>query len=180
MSTAGVEAALEERGTEPKRAALLARLSHGCPGWAITIEADDSLLQKRHEELEKILGIIRADGEERFAYAAQLAAQFSQNRASVYGMIDLWLDYWRDLMLVKLGCHDIISNIDRSAGLVEMARSYRLAQIKGFIESLRAAAEQLRQNANPRLVLEVLMLDIPTKEGDGEDNLATQSSVKYG
>ena len=124
-----------------------------------------------------MLDVITAGCEERFAYVAHLAAQFSQNRRSVYRVLDLWLDYWRDMMLVKIGCNGIITNVDRLDRLVEMARGYRLAQIKAFIESIRAAAEQLRQNANPRLVLEVLMLYIPEKEGE-ED--ATPLSVKYG
>jgi hypothetical protein len=38
-----------------------------------------------------------------------------------------------------------------------------LAEIRGFIEAIREAWEQLDQNANPRLVLEVLMLSIPSK-----------------
>jgi len=179
LPAAEVESALVAgRGIEPQRAGLLARLSHGCPGWAITAVADNSWLQQRDEELDKLLDVITADCEERFAYVAPLAARFSQNRGAVYGVLDLWLDYWRDLMLVKIGCRDIITNIDRLARLAEMAQGYRLAQIKAFIESLRAAAEQLRKNANPRLVLEVLMLDIPRKE-EGRD-LATQLSVNYG
>lgn len=173
-----VAAALAGRGIEPERARLLAGLSRGCVGWALTVAEDDSLLRQRDEELNRLLGIIAADGEERFAYVARLAAQFNQNRKAVYGVLDLWLDYWRDLMLVKMGCGDIVTNIDRLDGLREMARGYRLAQIKGFIESIRAAWEQLRQNANPRLALEVLMLEIPEKEG-GED-LATRLSVNYG
>jgi hypothetical protein len=59
-----------------------------------------------------------------------------------------------------------------------MAKGYRLTQIRSFMESIRSAAGQLRQNANPRLVLEVLMLDIPRREG--EEDLATQWSAKYG
>ena len=172
------ESALAVWGIEPQRARLLARLSHGCLGWAVSAAADDGALQQRNEELDRLLEIITAGCEERFAYVARLAAQFSQNRRLVYGVLDLWLDYWRDLMLVKLGCGDIVTNVDRLGGLLEMAAGYRLAQIRVFIEGIRAAAEQLRQNANPRLVLEVLMLDIPVKEG-GED-LATRFSVKYG
>jgi len=42
-----------------------------------------------------------------------------------------------------------------------MARGYSLAQVKSVIDSIQAAGEQLRQNANPRLVLEVLMLSLP-------------------
>jgi DNA polymerase-3 subunit delta' len=178
LSTAEVESSLVSRGMEPERARLLARLSHGCPGWALSAAADDSLLQQRHEELERLLDIITADCEERFAYVSQLAARFSQNRGSVYGVLDLWLDYWRDLMLVKIGCRDIITNVDRLDRLVETAQGYQLAQIKAFIESIRSAGEQLQQNANPRLVLEVLMLDIPRKEG--EEDPAARLSVRYG
>ncbi|MFC1941980.1 DNA polymerase III subunit delta' C-terminal domain-containing protein, partial [Chloroflexota bacterium] len=123
---------------------------------------------------------ITADCKERFAYVAQLASQFNQNRGLVYSMLDLWLDYWRDLMLVKTGCSDIITNIDRKSRLIEMAVGYSLVQIKTFIKCLRAAMEQLRQNANPRLVLEVLMLDIPGKDRGGDFNLATKVTVNYG
>lgn len=180
LATAEIASALAARGIESPRAELLARLSHGCLGWAITTATDDSMLQQRDREVDRLLSVITADFEERFTYVAPLAAQFNQNRGLVYSMLDLWLDYWRDLMLVKIGCRDLITNIDRLARLAEMAQGYRLAQIRAFIESLQAAAEQLRQNANPRLVLEVLMLDIPKKEGGGGANLATPSLVKYG
>ncbi|MGD0795616.1 MAG: DNA polymerase III subunit [Dehalococcoidales bacterium] len=158
-------ALIEKNGLEPQRARLLAGLSHGCPEWAIAAAKDDRLMQQRDEELDKILGAIRADYEARFAYAAQLAARFSQDRGAVYRSLDFWRDYWRDLMLQKLGCDDMIVNIDRKAELEEMARGYRLGQIKTFIGAIQSAAEQLRQNANTRLALEVLMLDIPSREG---------------
>jgi hypothetical protein len=46
------------------------------------------------------------------------------------------------------------------------------------MESLQAAVEQLRQNASPRLVLEVLMLDMP--ETGGEANPVNRLAEKYG
>jgi DNA polymerase-3 subunit delta' len=181
LSMAEVESVLAGNwGIEPKRARLLAGLSHGCLGWALSAVVDDSLLQQHDEDMKMLLNVITADSEERFALVAQLAAQFNQNRESVYIILDLWLDFWRDLMLTRLGCHDIITNIDRRNELVEIARGYQPAQIKSYIESIQAAAEQLRQNANTRLALEVLMLDIPGKENGSEENLATQLSVKYG
>jgi len=173
LPAAEVEAALNSRwGIESPKAKLLSRLSHGCLGWALSAAFDDGLLQQRAEKMDRLLDILHADYEERFAYATQLAAQFTQDRRSVQEVLDLWLDYWRDLLLVKIGCSDIITNVNRLAMLVEMAKSYRLAQIKAFINSIQVAGEQLRQNANPRLVLEVLMLDMPGKEGRSEGNLA--------
>ena len=181
LAVTEVEAALNSYwGIEPQRAKLLARFSHGCPGWALSAASDDSLLSQRAEKIDRLLEAIDSDYEERFVYATQLATQFIWNRGVVQETLDLWLDWWRDLMLIKIGCDDIITNVDRLATLVEMAKGYRLAQIKAFINSIQAAGEQLRQNANPRLVLEVLMLDMPGKESRSREKLATRLSVKNG
>ncbi len=162
LPTSQVETALSERhDLDSAKTELLSRLCHGRLGWALTAADDDSLLKRRAQLMERLLEVIRGDNEQRFDYAAQLAAQFSQNRGSVQEVLDLWLDWWRDLLLVKLGSAGNITNIDHEAELVEMDRGYNLPQIRVFIDSIKAAGEQLRQNANPRLVLEVLMLGIP-------------------
>jgi len=166
LATTEIEATLvNDWGIELPKAKLLSRLCRGCLGWAISAAGDDSLLQQRRERLDRLLDIIQADYEERFAYATQLAAQFSQNRGVVLDVLDLWQEWWRDLLLVKVDLSEAITNIDMSTNIVDWARGYRLAQIKNFINSIQAAGEQLRQNANPRLVLEVLMLNMPRKEG---------------
>ena len=176
-----VEAALNRSwGIEPEKARLLAGLSRGCLGWAVSAALNGSLLQQRAECLGELLDVIGGDCERRFAYAARLATKFSQERGLVQERLDLWLDWWRDLLLVKAGCSDIVTNVDQLATLTEMARSYNLAQIRAFIQSIRASGEQLRQNASPRLVLETLMLNIPEGERQGGENLSVQFEVKYG
>ncbi len=162
------------RNIEPEQAKLLARLSHGRLGWAIAAAEDGGLVQQRDEKLDRLLDAVDTDLEGRFAYAGQLAAQFSQSREAVQDVLDLWLDWWRDLMLVKVGKGEIVTNIDRTKELNDMAGKYQLAQIRKFIASLQEAGEQLRLNANPRLVLEVLMLDMPEKELRSEGKLATR------
>ncbi|MFC2057109.1 ATP-binding protein [Chloroflexota bacterium] len=180
MPVGEIETALISNwGVEPEKAKLLARLSHGCPGWAVLVALDDSLLQQRAEWLDRLLGVINADCEERFAYAAQLATQFSQNRGLVHERLNLWLNWWHDLLLVKVSSSDNITNIDRRDLLSDIAKGYSLAQIRAFIRSIQTAGEQLRQNANPRLVLEVLMLDIPEDKGSVGSPIA-QFEVTYG
>jgi len=162
LAVTEVEAALDRSwGIEPEKARLLAGLSCGCLGWAVSAALDDSLLQQRAELLAELLDVIGGDCERRFAYAAQMATRFSQDRGLVQERLDLWLDWWRDLLLVKVGCSDTINNVDRLATLIEMAGGYNLAQIKAFINSIQAAREQLGQNVNSQLALEVLMLSIP-------------------
>jgi DNA polymerase-3 subunit delta' len=165
LTTADTEAALGRYWrVEPDKAKLLSRLCCGCLGWAVSAAADDSLLRQRGERLERIQNVINADYEERFAYAAELVTQFGQSRGQVWEVLDLWLSWWRDLLLVKAGVSGSVENLDMLDKLVGGARDCSLAQIDDFIKSIRAVKEQLRLNASPRLVMEVLMLSIP--EGD--------------
>jgi DNA polymerase-3 subunit delta' len=152
---------------EAQKARLLARLSRGCLGWALSAASDDRLPDERAQRIATLTDLADAGYEERFSYAAQLAAQFEKNRGFAQEILDLWLGWWRDLLLVKVGCLDAITNIDVETMLVQRAKGYSLAEVKGFIDHLQAAQEQLDRNANPRLVLEVLMLNIPRKEGEG-------------
>jgi DNA polymerase-3 subunit delta' len=164
LAATEIETALHSRlDIETAKAKLLAGLSHGCFGWALSAAYNDEPLQQRSERLELLLKVITGDGEERFNYALQLATQFSRNRGLVGEILSLWLNWWRDLLLVKAGCPSLITNADREAMFTSHAPGYSLGQIRDFITSIHMALEQLKQNANPRLVLEVLMLSIPRR-----------------
>ncbi len=167
LPIAMVEEALIHRWrVVPERARILARLSSGCLGWAVSATEDEQLLHHRNERLASLIRLASGGMDERFAYAAQLANQFSQDRESVNGVLSLWLVWWHDLMLVKGGSGDFTANVDQEETLLSEAKRYSLTQIRGFMQSLRQAMAQLEQNANPRLVLEVLMFSIPKgKEG---------------
>jgi len=147
----------------PEQASVLARLSSGCLGWAVDALADERLLVERAERLAAILHLSSVGRGERFAYATHLANQFTKNRESVLEVLSLWVNWWRDLLLIKGGCGDFTTNIDQEATLYLEAEHYSLRGVKTFIESLQHAIESLDQNANPRLVLEVLMLSMPKR-----------------
>ncbi len=159
-------ALIKKLSITPERARLLAALSRGCPGWALKAAGDENVLEERNFQLNRIVSVIKADSEDRFAYAAQLASGFSQNRKAVYDILDMWEDYWRDMMLVKTGCPQLIINIDKKDEIIKMAGGFSLVKIKDFIKSIEAAARQLKQNVNSRLALEVLMLDMPREESN--------------
>jgi DNA polymerase-3 subunit delta' len=162
VKTAEIESALITRwNVEPERARLLARLSHGCPGWAKEAANSSDLLQERSDRFEKMHSVMKSDYSARFASAAQLVLQFGKKRETVYEILDTWLSWWRDLLLVKTECVDDIVSIDFLPVLSEMAGAFSLAQIKTAIENIREAAAQLKVNANSRLVLEALMLNLP-------------------
>jgi DNA polymerase-3 subunit delta' len=162
IATSEVETTLTSScGVESSRAKLLACLSHGCPGWALTAARDDNLLKQHEERVNSLIDIMQTGFEERFALAAQLATRFGQNNESLQEEMDLWLDFWRDLLLVKTGFSQAITNVNLEDKLPDWAGYFTLNEIKSFTVSISTAQEHLRLNANPRLVLEVLMLDMP-------------------
>lgn len=155
---------VNQRSVETASASLLARLSHGCPGMAIRVLENPGLLQERNAEFERVKTWVKGSYSERFSAAARLALQFAKKRDAVYETMDTWLSWWRDLLLVKANCADNIVNIDFLPALVEMAGAFTLTQIKAAVQSIREAGDQLRLNANARLVLEELMLSLPRPE----------------
>ncbi|MCK4263033.1 MAG: DNA polymerase III subunit delta' [Dehalococcoidia bacterium] len=145
-------------------AALLARLSGGCPGWALSAVADDGLLRQRRQIIDRLRSLLIADLGERFDYARELATQFTQDRRAVSETITLWLRWWRDLMLIRGGWTEALVNVDCQAELEEQAQSLSLSTIKDFITSLRQTEEFISKNVNPRLAFESLMLGLPKIE----------------
>ena len=151
----------EQWHIESSKARLLSRLSHGCLGWAVTTSQDDSVLSERKAKLDNIIEMHHSSIFDRFTYADQLANGFSQHRQSVQDELELWLDWWRDLMLVKVGSRDKITNIDYEKEINRMAENYTLNGIRLFIEKLQEAMAQLKLNASPRLVLEIMVFNLP-------------------
>jgi DNA polymerase-3 subunit delta' len=158
-------ALVKEKGCDPEKAKLLSRLSHGCPGWAIVAASNDAVIQQRNELLEELLTIIGADYDTRFDYVAHWTG-----KQSIPDRLSLWLDWWRDLLLVKTGNVNSVINIDRISWLTDLARNLTLSQLRNMIAAIQNAAVQLRQNANPQLVLEVLMLKMPEPRKTAKSN----------
>lgn len=160
-----LETLLEKRwGVEHERARLLARLSRGCPGWAITARENNGFLEQYFQQLKELISLEDAGLEKRFAVAARMAARFQKQRERVEETLVLWLDWWHDLLLVKSGVQDSIVNVNQESLLQQKAQAYSLEAIEGLINAIRKARQQLERNANPRLVLEVLMLELPKPE----------------
>jgi len=156
-----IEKALLEKGMGVEKARLISRLCHGRPGWALIAASDEALLERRSELLDRLIDMIEGNLEKRFECAAELASRFSQRRAEVQETLDLWLDFWRDLLLIKAGLSEDITNPDYRDKLASLAGAFTLREIRSFVAAMSLAGKHLRQNASPRLVLEVLMLDMP-------------------
>ncbi len=164
LPAARIETALIAREVPPERARLLAHLARGCLGWALDA-GNETRLRQRTEQLDELVGVVSGDTEARFAFAGQLANRFSQNRQAVQDRLDLWIDWWRDMLLVMSGLEGAVTNVDRLEELRRMAPGFSVGQVRDVIDNIQSTSDQLRQNANARLALEVLMLGLPGAAG---------------
>jgi DNA polymerase-3 subunit delta' len=155
------ESLINNWGVDPEKASLLTQLSGGRIGWAVSAAQDEKMIEQRSEIVSDMLDIIDADIETRFALSTQLAGKFGSDRSYVFERLDILLGIWRDMLMVKTESRENITNIDRIDELTRMVERRTLSGIRSFIRNIQKANVELRQNANPRLVLEVLMINIP-------------------
>lgn len=141
-------------------AKLLSRLSQGCLGWALVALADENYLVQRDQNLRHMFSLLSCNLGERFIYAAQL----TNDRKSAEELINLWLVWWRDVMVTKCACEQAVTNIDHTATLEKWAQMLNLQEVKDFIDSLQKSLIHISKNVNSRLIFEILMLDMPRKE----------------
>ena len=66
-------------------------------------------------------------------------------------------------MLCSAGDDSLLVNIDRRADLYSYARTFGVRGSAAAVEAVRDVSERIQRNANLRLALEVLMLDLPTR-----------------
>jgi DNA polymerase-3 subunit delta' len=153
-------ALVEHWNAEPEQAELLAHLSGGRLGWAVRTLGDSTALQRRAQRLDDLDALLSASIVERFRYADKLA----RNPVATQETIELWLSWWRDVMLLAAKANTPPTNVDHRSTLLDHAHRFGLEQSAAVIQSLRSAADHLKHNANARLTIEVLMLDLPRQQ----------------
>jgi DNA polymerase-3 subunit delta' len=157
LAPAQIERALIARNIDPDSARLLARLSGGRLGWAVRAASNPAMLDARREHLAVLNAAVNEGRTERLMRAEALAKKSD----ALPELLELWLGWWRDVMLVQNGDGARITNIDHQAILNEQASRFSLEQIEDTLKSVRATARYLAQNVNARLAMEVLLLNLP-------------------
>ncbi|MCI0847290.1 MAG: DNA polymerase III subunit delta', partial [Chloroflexi bacterium] len=151
--------------TTPEQAEHLFRLSRGCLGWAMGALDDAQVLEQRQADLERMQETLDAGLETRFTYANEIATLFGSDRDAAKDLLALWLRWWRDLLLIKEGAEEFLHNADYSDSLRNQASGLSTAEIVQFINRLMQTLSNLDSNVNPRLAMEVMMLNLPIEAG---------------
>ena len=141
----------------PPDAQLLARVSGGRLGWAVRALNTPQLMETRREALDTLNALVREGRAERITRAEKLAKE----SAALPQLLETWQTWWRDVLLLSQNGNARVTNADYVAPLTQHAQQFAVAEIQRALDATRTAARQLGQNANARLVTEVLVLRLP-------------------
>ncbi len=162
IARSSIEHALIERWkVDADRAALLSHICGGRLGWAITASTSPQLLEHRDQRLDDLVTLLRSKRVARFAYAEALARQVP---AKIQECLELWTGWWRDVLLLTSRSPVPLTNVDRQPELEHLAALCDINTAQAALSALQNTVDQLAQNANTRLSLEILFLNLPYLE----------------
>jgi DNA polymerase-3 subunit delta' len=152
-----LESVLRDRGIADPQARLLVRLSGGRVGWALDASKEEAVLNQRQRDLAQMIQLLAATRVERLDFAWETSRNPDASRA----LIELWIVWWRDLLLMHNEGQSHVINVDRSDELDWMASQSTMPQVRLALNALQSAAAQLEANVNARLAWEGLLLNLP-------------------
>ena len=147
VSFSEIENYLRLEGVSESNARKLALLSFGRPGIALNFLLDPKKLESQNQKIKEILKISSSDLSLRFQYAKDL----SQNPQNLKEILDIWLRYFRNTLLTKIGSKIEIDNRFKNYSIQKLRNILRVIQNINYLLSTT--------NVNPRLALEILMLE---------------------
>lgn len=138
-------------------ARLYAHLSSGRPGLARQMAADPAMLEKRRGWMDEFLRLLPLNRRERFAAAENLA----RNRDQLRLMLQVWLSFTRDILLSANGMQSKVVNLDYVSDSARIAAALPAQRPLEMVNTLIRGLENLESNANLRLLLDTILLDLP-------------------
>ena len=151
-------------GCDAERADLLARLSGGRVGWALSASVDDAPLTFRNDMLDVLSSVLDATRLTRMKEAEALSRRAGKDKALLRNALEIWQSYWRDVLLQ---CYDSPvkpCNRDRRPHIRALAARVEASAALAALAATNRTLQALATNANPRLALDALFLDYPGLE----------------
>jgi len=129
------------------------RLANGRPGLAIQYLKEPALFQEQDKIISQLEKLVRADLNEGYQYVENMAKDIPRARK----ILKNWLFWFRDLLLLALGCPDLIIYPEAK----RYQNCYSLTKLKNIIQAITKTDSLLANpSINHRLALEVLILEI--------------------
>jgi DNA polymerase-3 subunit delta' len=158
-------------GVSPVGAMEIAKLSSGSIGWAKEAVTAPNLMEDHKSSMQFIGTLLESCLEDRFAYAEEIDRLFRQDRDLALNKLTAFLNWWKDLLVLKSGCQDLIVNTAAIEDLLDHSKWLSTTQVVTAIKDTLRTINHLRSNTNARLAIEVLMIRLPyqNKSPNNED-----------
>jgi DNA polymerase-3 subunit delta' len=146
------------KGVPQELAEKLAHISDGRPGYAIRLYEQPRLLEQRQSWLDELIQLLATSRRERFAFVRGAV----DNKEELRSELQVWLTFWRDVLLCVNKMNRSITNMDYSAQIQKLAAVTDLRKAQFHVSAIERTIEFIDHNVNARLALEVLLMDFPT------------------
>jgi len=191
---------IERERLPADQADVLARMAGGLPGRAIGFARTPTLVDWRRRTQDQLLQLLGRGRADRFASVRELLDEAgrmgaaspdqaedapedgaqrpvaAEQRAAALRVVDAWLGLARDMLVSAAGRSELAPAAGLLPDVEAAARRIPTASLVRFIELLERIDEGLRQNAAPRLALEVAMLAWPTADVVAAQHAATPAT----
>ena len=175
---------MDRRPLPADLAESLATLAGGLPGLALRYADDKAALEWRSAVQRELLGLLERDRAERFGAIGDLLAEAdrleaaprqpsegdearlapSAQRGAAVRVVGAWLGLTRDLLVAAAGRPELAPSGELAPEIDRLARRIGTRPLVAMVKTLEHMHDGLRENAAPRLTLEVGMLAWPRVE----------------
>jgi DNA polymerase-3 subunit delta' len=145
-----------QHGISSEEASLLAAMAQGSFGRAEKF-VEGEILQLREQVAKLISRIQKGDLEDLLT----IADEHGRSRSQVQEILEQMEVWCRDMLLAKLNVADeYFVNLDRSRDIHQTADLCSSNKLLDWIDRIRITHNQLKLNANPRMALESLLVNM--------------------
>ena len=133
------------------------RLSAGRPASALKFFQDKEYYENYEELVKSFTGLLNSNINERFSAIENILGKDARGQEAVNraaGIINIWQNLARDLMLMELNLADLIQHEAFDKELEALKNKLNLKALLNLINVLKQGREYLAANVNPKLVLE--------------------------
>lgn len=156
VSNAITEQYIDEAYPEAENKDFLIKYCEGIPGRADEVMADEGFYEARAAALENLAYLMTKN--KLFAFKILKYLDKEKDRAEM--ILDFWISFLRDILVIQTGAADKIMNTDNSAKLRELAQKFAPKLTVSAMDELFLAKEMLRRYVSVKSVALRLALKI--------------------
>lgn len=152
-----LEKQLEKSGLQKEDNSEVLKITQGRPGVLVDILNDLRKKDSYKSFMRSLLDLASRDINKRFEYVKKI----SENKDDSIRFLEGLTMFFRDVFLIKTGANSLVVNLFMKNDLIILSERYQRSSLQKIIKLINRLSEMIsHSNVNPRLCLEVLMLEI--------------------